>query len=128
VRKQRSAGIDSRLLAEAAYKKALLELAQDRPETALEWAQKAIEAERGNALGRRLNLAGRIQLARGKWSDAEALAGKALDENRSAGQSEEKANSLRILGIVARNEKDHDRGARLLQEALQIWKKQQDCR
>jgi len=34
-----------------------------------------------------------------------ALAGKALDENRSAGQSEE-ANSLRILGIVARNEKD----------------------
>jgi len=117
------AGIDSRLLAEAAYEKALLELARDRPEAALEWANKAIAAERGGALGSRLNLAARIQLVRGRWSDADALARKALDENRSAGQTEEEANSLRILGIVARNEKKYDRGIQFLQEALLIDKR-----
>ena len=116
-------GIDTRLSSEAAYEKALLELAKDNPATALEWAQKAIAAEKGPALGSRLNLAARIQLVRGKWSEADALAGKALSENRSAGQAEEEANSLRILGIVARNEKQYDRGAQFLQEALQIDKR-----
>jgi len=116
-------GIDARLSSEAAYEKALLELAKDNPATALEWAQKAIAAEKGPALGSRLNLAARIQLVRGKWSEADALAGKALSENRSAGQAEEEANSLRILGIVARNEKQYDRGAQFLQEALQIDKR-----
>lgn len=116
-------GIDSRLSAEAAYEKALLELAMNRPETALEWANKSIAAERGNALGSRLNLAGRIQLVRGRWSDADALARKALVENRSAGQLEEEANSLRIMGIVARNEKNYDGGTQFLHEALLIDKR-----
>lgn len=114
---------DSRLAVEAAYEKALLELAMRRPDSALEWAQKAIAAERGNTLGRRLNLAARIQLARSRWSDAAALAGKALSENRSAGQAEEEANSLRILGIVARNEQRYDPAAQFLQEALLIDKR-----
>ena len=117
------AGVDSRLLAEAAFEKALMELAKDRPETALEWANKAIAAEQGGALGSRLNLAGRIQLVRGRWSDADVLARKALAENRSAGQAEEEANSLRILGIVARHEKKYDRGTQFLQEALLIDKR-----
>ena len=116
-------GIDSHLSAEAAYEKALVELARDSLDTALEWSQKAVAAERGNALGRRLNLAGRIQVMRGRWNDAEALAGKALIENRSAGQAEEEANSLRILGTVARHEKKNELGARFLQEALQIDKR-----
>jgi tetratricopeptide (TPR) repeat protein len=117
------AGIDSRLFAEAAYEKALLELARDRPETALEWANKAIAAEPGNALGSRLNLAARIQFVRGRWNDADALARKALAENRSAGQMEEEANSLRILGVVARDENKFDRGTEFLQEALLIDKR-----
>jgi tetratricopeptide (TPR) repeat protein len=116
-------GTDPHLAVEAAYEKALLELASGRPDTALEWANRAITAERGNALGRRLNLAGRIQLVRGKWSEAGAIAGKALSENRSAGQAEEEANSLRILGIVARNGKNYGPGMRFLQEALQIDKR-----
>ena len=115
--------IDPRFSAEATYEKALIELAKGSPATALEWAQKAIAAELGNALGIRLNLAARIQLVRGAWNDAETLAGKALIENRAAGQAEEEANSLRILGVIARNEKNHDRGAQLLQEALQIDKR-----
>lgn len=115
--------IDSRLTAEAAYEKSLVELAMGRLETALEWADKAIAAERGNGLGSRLNLAGRIQLLRGRWSDADALARKALGENRSAGQAEEEANSLRILGIVARHGKDYAAGAQFLLEALLIDKR-----
>jgi tetratricopeptide (TPR) repeat protein len=118
-----TAQIDPYFLAEAAYEKALVELAKDRPATAQEWAQKAITAERGNALGRRLNLAARIQLVVGRWSDAEALASKALSENRDAGLAAEEANSLRILGIVARHENYHDLGEKHLQEALQIDKR-----
>jgi tetratricopeptide (TPR) repeat protein len=109
--------------AEAAYEKALIELDKNSQATALEWARKAIAAEQGNALGSRLNLAARIQLARGIWSDAEALAAKALVETRSARQAEEEANSLRVLGIVARNEQKYDRGAQFLLEALQIDKR-----
>jgi len=116
-------GTDARLSAEAAYEKALVELAGDRLETALEWAQKAIDAAHGDALGSRLNLAARIQLARRRWSDADALARKALSESRSKGQAEEEANSLRVLGIVARNENNHALGAQLMQEALLIDKR-----
>jgi tetratricopeptide (TPR) repeat protein len=116
-------GIDSRLSSEAVYEKALIELANNSPAAALEWAQKAVAAERGEQLGSRLNLAGRIQLVRGRSSDAKTLAEKALIENRSSGQSEEAANSLRILGVVARNEKRYDLGAQYLQEALQIDKR-----
>lgn len=113
---------DSRLYSEVAYEKALIELARGRMAPALEWAQKAIAAERGDMLGSRLNLAARVQLLRGRWKEADELARKALDENRTAGQAEEEANSLRILGIVARNENNLDRGAQLQQEALQIDK------
>lgn len=111
---------DSILYAEVAYEKALIELAHGRTATSLEWVQKAIAGEQGDMLGSRLNLAARIQLARGMGKEAVELARKALNENRSAGQTEEEANSLRILGIAARNENDFDRGAELLQEALQI--------
>jgi tetratricopeptide (TPR) repeat protein len=112
-----------RLSAEAAFEKALLELAKDDPVTAMVWVQKSITAQQGSTLGRSLNLAGRIQVVSGKWSEAEALAGKALYENRSAGEFEEQANSLRILGIVARNQKNYAAAGTFLQEAVQIDKR-----
>lgn len=114
---------DSALFAEAAHEKALLELARENPATALDWAQKSIAAEQGNLRGSRRNLAGRIQLTLGDWSTAAALARAALDENRSANQPEEEANSLRILGIVARNEKKYIEGVQFLREALAIDKR-----
>jgi len=114
---------DSALFAEAAHEKALLELAKENPAMALDWAQKSIAAEQGNLRGSRRNLASRIQLSLGDWSAAGALARSALDENRSANQPEEEANSLRILGIVARNEKKYTEGEWLLQEALSIDKR-----
>lgn len=113
----------SPLFAEAAHEKALLELAQGAPSKALEWAEQSIAAEQGDMRGARRNLASRIQLALGNWSGADALARAALSENRSAGHVEEEANSLRIMGIVARNEKKYSEGLQNLQEALTLDKR-----
>ena len=112
-----------RFAAEAAYEKALVELFKGAPATALAWAEKSIIAEQGDALGSRLNLAARIQFVRGEWGAAGVLAGKALGANRLAGQAEEEANSLRILGGVARHEKRYAAGLEFLQEALLIDKR-----
>jgi tetratricopeptide (TPR) repeat protein len=114
---------DSRLFAEATHEKALLELSKGNPAKALDWAQKSIAAEQGSLRGARLNLASRIQLVLGNWTVADTLARAALGENRSAGQAEEGANSLRIMGIVARNEKKFSEAEQFLQEALSIDKR-----
>ena len=114
---------DARVAAEAAHEKALLELSKGNPSQALEWAQRAIAAEQGSLRGARHNLAGRIQLALGNWSAADSFARSALVENRSAAQAEEEANSLRIMGIVARNQKKYAEGVFVLQEALKIDKR-----
>lgn len=114
---------DPQLSSEVDHEKALLLLAQGNPSKALEWAQRSIAAEKGNMQGARRNLASRIQLTLGKWSEADALARAALAENRSAGHEEEEANSLRIMGIVARNEKKYSEGGQHLQEALSIDKR-----
>lgn len=108
---------------ETAYEKALIELSKGSPDTALVWTQKSIDAEHGNVLGSRLNLAARIQLARGAWGEAGALAGKALGVTRAAGQAEEEANSLRIMGVVARYGKRYEAGLQFFQEALLIDKR-----
>jgi tetratricopeptide (TPR) repeat protein len=89
----------------------------------MEWARQSISAEQGSLLGNRLNLASRIQLVLGNWDEANTLARKALVENRSAGHAEEEANSLRIMGIVARNGKKYSEGEQFLREALSIDKR-----
>ena len=110
--------------AEAAYEKALVELSAGRLDTALLWAQKSTVASQGSEqLGSRLNLAARIQIVRGVWGEAATLADAALEANRSAGQLEEEANSLRILGVVARHDKRYEAGLQRLEEALQIDKR-----
>jgi tetratricopeptide (TPR) repeat protein len=118
-----ASGTDSPLWAEITYEKALIELAKGNSGAALEWAKKSISAERGDLHGRRLNLAGRIQVARGDWNAAEEFAGKALTENRAAEQAEEEANSLRILGVATRKQGRFDPGITHLLEALRIDKK-----
>lgn len=114
---------DSLLSAEAFHEKALLEITKGNPSKALKWAQQAIASEPGNKRGSRRNLASRIHLALGNWSVADSLARAALVENRSAGHAEEEGNSLRIMGIVARNEKKYTEGERFLLEALSIDKR-----
>lgn len=114
---------DAAIHAEACQEKALVELSSGRAAAALPWAEKAVAKERGGLLGRRLNLVGRIQLARGDMTAAAAALKKALDENRGSDHAEEEANSLRMLGIVARGQQRLADAERLLGEALEIDKR-----
>jgi tetratricopeptide (TPR) repeat protein len=114
---------NTNLSAEAAHEKALLELSLGNPAKAQEWAERSIAAERGTLLGSRRNLAARIQLELGNFPTADSLARTALIENRSTEHAEEEANSLRIMGIVARKETRYFEGEQLLQEALSIDKR-----
>lgn len=109
--------------AEACQEKALVELSSGKAAAALPWAERAVVKERGGLLGRRLNLLGRIQLARGDMTAAAAALKKALDENRRSGHAEEEANSLRMLGIIARTGNEVAESERLLSEALEIDKR-----
>jgi len=107
---------------EAAHEKALVCLAGGDPATALSWAERSVAAEPGTSQGRRLNLVGRILVAQGEWLKAGQTVKRALEENRGDANLEERANSLRILGIVARNGKDLSGAEQLLKEALGIDK------
>ena len=113
---------DSSLFAEAAHEKALIELSKGQPIQALVWARKSVDTESGDQRGSRLNLASRINLELGNRAAADALARRALLENRSSAHAEEEANSLRIMGIVARFAANYAEGERLLLEALSIDK------
>jgi tetratricopeptide (TPR) repeat protein len=108
--------------AEAAQEKALIELPADSA-AALVWAEKGVATEKGTLLGRRLNLLGRIQMARGDATTATLTLKQALDRNRDGGLAEEEANSLRMLGILARGQQRFGDAERLLTEALEIDKR-----
>lgn len=107
---------------EAAQEKALIELPSDSA-LALTWAHKAVSAEKGDWAGRRLNLLGRIQLVRGDLAAAGVTLKKALDENRDSGHGEEEANSLRMLGLIARNHQRFADSEHMLTAALEIDKR-----
>jgi tetratricopeptide (TPR) repeat protein len=112
------------LQAEAAYEKALVELSLGQNDSALKWAQKSLAAEQvDKRRGTRLNLVARIQFLRGAMDESRIMAADALTANRAAGQAEEEANSLRMLGMVARQEERYEAGIGFLEEALQIDKR-----
>jgi len=110
------------IYAEAAFEKALIELQADSG-VALLWAEKSVAAGKGTLLGRCLNLLGRIQLARGDLKGSASTLQKALAENRENGLAEEEANSLRMLGIMARGEHRMAEAEGVLAEALEIDKR-----
>lgn len=110
------------LYPEAAQEKAMIELSGGNHQLALEWARKAAETERGGAAGRRLNLVGRILLLQQRDGEAALLLEKALKLNAAAGSREEEANSLRLLGIIARNAKKPAESTQLLSRALELDK------
>jgi tetratricopeptide (TPR) repeat protein len=112
------------LRSEAAYEKALIELNLGRNDSALQWAQTSLASEQMDARrGSRLNLLARIQSVRGAWAEAQELAREALKASRTAGQAEEEANSLRMLGMIARQEGRYEAGIGFLEEALKIDKR-----
>ncbi len=104
--------------AELFHEKALLELALERTESAEKWARMAIAAESGDQLGQRLNLLARTMLADRKLSGLQELLNRALSANRGQNREEE-ANSLRMLGILARQMMAFDQAGQHLSEALE---------
>ena len=110
--------------ADVAQEKALQELAGNRLAEAGRWAEIARTSEQGSLLGRRLNLLARIALLKKENSEAARLAEQALAANKGDGMELERANSLRILGLIKAQERQFDKADELLQEALSLDKQQ----
>lgn len=113
------------LYADAAQEKALQELAANRLVEAGRWARIALASEQGNLQGRRLNLLARIALITGDKTEAMQLAEAALTANKQDGMELERANSLRMLGLIKAQERQFDKAEELLQEALKLDKQQE---
>lgn len=112
----------SPLMGEAAYEKALIELAQNRITEALTWADTSLSSFSGESKGRIFNLLSRIHRAAGNGDKARSAAVMAREENHRNGQLAEEANSLRLLGSLEREEKKFTESGRFLLEALEIDK------
>ncbi|MDD2500760.1 MAG: hypothetical protein PHN92_08075 [Geobacter sp.] len=110
--------------ADAAQEKALQELAGNRLVEAARWAEIARTSEQGDLLGRRLNLLARIALIKKENSEATHLAEQALAANKGDGLELERANSLRMLGLLKAQERQFEKAEELLQEALSLDKQQ----
>ncbi|RII31434.1 MAG: hypothetical protein CXR30_01065 [Geobacter sp.] len=114
---------DGGIFSEAAQEKALILLTTNNADAALPWAEKSAASANDALLGRRLNLLGRILLGRNEMAASVPILEKALKENREHGNAEEEANSLRMLGIVARRKVNNAESERLLAQALDIDKR-----
>jgi hypothetical protein len=110
--------------ADAAQEKSLQELSAHRLDEAERWAETARAAEQGKLLARRHNLLARIALLKGEKAEATRQAELALAANRGGELIMERANSLRILGMIKTREGQHAAAEELLQEALRIDKQQ----
>jgi len=111
-------------IAEAALRSAIL-LADERQleaaESALSRARQACPS-RCVLEGKIDNVGAQIALLRGQHEAARAAASRALGENRSRGEREEIANSLRLLGAVALESGKAGEVEPLAREALDIDK------
>lgn len=109
-------------MSEAAYEKSLIELAQKRYDEALTWAGRSFSSDNDVQKGKRFNLLARIHRASGNRDQATFFALKGREECRNSGLTDEEANSLRMLGSIARESKRFDEAGKLLLEALGIDK------
>jgi len=116
--------VGTRDYADAAQEKSLQELLTGRLEQATRWADAALAAEQGNLRGRRLNLLARIVLLKGDTAGATRLAELALSANSGDGLELERANSLRMLGLLKTQAGQLDKAEEMLQEALKLDKQQ----
>lgn len=112
------------LYADTAQEKALLELSKKRLDEAWKWAETAFKAEKGELIGRRLNLLARIALLKGNVAEATRQAELALSANSRDGFELERANSLRMLGLIKTQSGQFDKAEEMLQEALTLDKQQ----
>ncbi|MBI5484761.1 MAG: tetratricopeptide repeat protein [Deltaproteobacteria bacterium] len=110
-------------MAEAAYEKSLIELAQKRYDEALSWANRSFSSDiDGVQKGRRHNLLARIHRASGNRDQATFFALKGREESHNSGLPDEEANALRMLGSIERENRRFGEAGKLLLEALGIDK------
>jgi len=108
--------------AECLQEKAMIELGAGNRNSALDYATKAVAAERGDQLGRRLNLVARIQLLSQDIARAADTIDKALSANRKNEDTEEEGNSLRMMGVIWRLNGNWGESEKMLLAALQLDK------
>ena len=120
---------DSRLsfpqarLAQAALRRAVLDMDELRHADAAEWLEKAAAwcGQQGCALSAAINnVSGLLALERGRTDAAAASARAALDASRGSGDRVEAANAMRLLGNVAIRAGDAAAALAALTEALAI--------
>lgn len=111
--------------ADLAQETALLMIARNHLPEAERWAEIALQEERGDLTGRRLNLLARIALLNGDEPKALRLAEQALGVCSAPAMAEERANALRIIGQLKVREKRFDEAERLLNEALTLDRRQE---
>lgn len=121
---QQISGQQGPLFADVAQEQALLALATGDLTEAQRWATDAYRTEQGAQLGRRLNLLARVALLKGERNEARRYAEQALADNNSAGQELERANALRLLGIIATQTGDWTQAEEQLRAALELDRQQ----
>jgi tetratricopeptide (TPR) repeat protein len=109
---------------DTAQEKALQMIDANKLAEAEKWAENALENETSDLQGRRLNLLARIAMLRNQYQQAEEFAGKAMKLNDRSGLELEKANSLRIMGIIRTLDQQWQQAEELLKQALEIDKQQ----
>ncbi len=119
---ERSPAFSANQKAEAAYRKAGCYLDDRNEAEALSWLNRALEYCHGcGAEGRLYNLMARMALA-GQPQDAMNHARRALALNRSAGDKNEEANSLRLIADASFKLEDFKTAQQSYDDALRLDK------
>ena len=119
---ERSPAFSADQKAEAAYRKAGFYLDDSNETEALSWVNKALEYCHGcGAEGRLYNLMARMALT-SRPQDAMNHARRALTLNRSAGDKNEEANSLRLIADAAFQSGDFKTAQQSYDDALRLDK------
>lgn len=113
----------SSIASELFFEKAKISMAMAELLPAKDWALRAVAADKGKGLGRRINLAGRILLQQGLTEEARVQAELALTLNRDEDAAGEEANSLRLLGEILLAQGDYRKAVSFFQDALALDKK-----
>ena len=113
----------SDLAPELFFENAKIHLAAGELAAAKDWALKAAAAEKGDDLGRRLNLVCAILFRSGAPEQAREQAEMALKLNRDKAVPSEEANSLRLLGELHLAQGRADQAADCFDKSLVLDKK-----
>jgi len=114
--------ISAEARSEAAYEQAKIYLKEKNTAKAKEWIDRSLSLYKGPLEGAKLNLAGRIAFAEGKYDEALIIANKALTLNKENEQRTEEANSLRLMAEINAQKGLYAESKALYMKALEIDK------